>query len=64
MQAEAALKLVEEIMTDLGLSLSPEKTKIASYGKGYEFLGLYAFEQVTNDAAKVTGEIQDEDSGN
>lgn len=39
-QAEAALALVEEIMTDLGLSLSPEKTKIASYGKGYEFLGF------------------------
>ena len=39
-QAEAALDLVEEIMTDLGLSLSPEKTKIASYGKGYEFLGF------------------------
>ena len=27
-------------MTELGLSLSPEKTKIASYGKGYEFLGF------------------------
>jgi RNA-directed DNA polymerase len=40
MQAEAALDLVEEIMTDLGLALSPEKTKIASYGKGYEFLGF------------------------
>jgi group II intron reverse transcriptase/maturase len=39
-QAEAALDLVEEIMTDLGLALSPEKTKIASYGKGYEFLGF------------------------
>lgn len=39
-QAEAALGLVDEIMTDLGLSLSPEKTKIASYGKGYEFLGF------------------------
>jgi group II intron reverse transcriptase/maturase len=39
-QAEAALALVEEILTDLGLSLSPEKTKIASYGKGYEFLGF------------------------
>lgn len=39
-QAEAALALVEEIMTELGLSLSPEKTKIASYGKGYEFLGF------------------------
>ncbi len=27
-------------MTDLGLKLSPEKTKIASYGKGYDFLGF------------------------
>ena len=39
-QAKAALDVVEEIMTDLRLSLSPEKTKIASYGKGYEFLGF------------------------
>jgi group II intron reverse transcriptase/maturase len=39
-QADAALAEVEKIMTDLGLSLSPEKTKIASYGKGYEFLGF------------------------
>ena len=40
LQAEAALEVVAEIMTDLGLTLSPEKTKIASYGKGYEFLGF------------------------
>lgn len=39
-QAEAALELVKSVMTDLGLELSPEKTKIASYGKGYEFLGF------------------------
>lgn len=39
-QAEAALTLVETVMAELGLSLSPEKTKIASYGKGYEFLGF------------------------
>jgi group II intron reverse transcriptase/maturase len=39
-QANAALDLVAEIMTELGLSLSPEKTKIASYGKGYDFLGF------------------------
>jgi len=39
-QAEAALMLVEEVMTELGLKLSPEKTKIANYGKGYEFLGF------------------------
>ncbi len=39
-QAKAAREVVEEIVTDLGLSLSPEKTKIASYGEGYEFLGF------------------------
>jgi len=39
-QAQAALAEVESVMTELGLSLSPEKTKIASYGKGYEFLGF------------------------
>lgn len=39
-QAAAARTLVEEIMTELGLSLSPEKTKITSYGKGYDFLGF------------------------
>ena len=39
-QAEAALTMVETIMAELGLALSPEKTKIASYGKGYEFLGF------------------------
>lgn len=39
-QAEVASALVERVMTELGLSLSPEKTKIASYGKGYDFLGF------------------------
>ena len=39
-QAEAALTEVEKIMADLELSLSPEKTKIARYGKGYDFLGF------------------------
>ena len=39
-QAHAAKAMVEEVMTELGLKLSPEKTKIANYGKGYEFLGF------------------------
>ncbi len=39
-QAEAALTVVEEVMTELGLTLSSEKTKIASFGKGYQFLGF------------------------
>jgi group II intron reverse transcriptase/maturase len=40
-QAEAALALVSEIMFDLGLQLSPEKTKFSTYGNGYEFLGFF-----------------------
>ena len=41
-QAQEALTLVEHVLkTDLGLSLSPEKTKITTYGKGYEFLGFF-----------------------
>ena len=40
-QAEQALALVEQVLTELGLSLSPEKTKITTYWKGYEFLGFY-----------------------
>jgi group II intron reverse transcriptase/maturase len=41
-QAQEALTLVEHVLeTDLGLSVSPEKTKITTYGKGYEFLGFH-----------------------
>jgi RNA-directed DNA polymerase len=40
-QAQEALALVRRVLeTDLGLTLSPEKTKITTYGKGYEFLGF------------------------
>ena len=39
-QANAALALVQVVMSELGLSRSPEKTKIASYGRGYDFLGF------------------------
>jgi group II intron reverse transcriptase/maturase len=41
-QAQEALELVNRVLTDeLGLQLSPEKTKITSYGKGYDFLGFH-----------------------
>jgi len=41
-QAEQALALVEQVLgTELGLSLSPEKTELTTYGKGYEFLGFF-----------------------
>jgi group II intron reverse transcriptase/maturase len=41
-QAQEALDLVREVLeNELGLSLSPEKTKVTTYGEGYEFLGFY-----------------------
>lgn len=41
-QAQAALTVVQQVLeTDLGLKLSPEKTQITTYGKGYEFLGFF-----------------------
>jgi len=40
-QAQEALGLVRRILErELGLRLSPEKTHITTYGKGYEFLGF------------------------
>jgi RNA-directed DNA polymerase len=39
-QAKSALALIVEILADLGLECSPEKTKISSYSKGFQFLGF------------------------
>jgi hypothetical protein len=40
-QAQEALALVRHVLEqELGLSLSPEKTQITTYGKGYDFLGF------------------------
>jgi group II intron reverse transcriptase/maturase len=41
-QAQEALRLVQQVIEgELGLKLSPEKTKITTYGKGYDFLGFH-----------------------
>lgn len=41
-QAQEALALVDRVLTgDLGLQLSAEKTKVTTFGKGYEFLGFF-----------------------
>lgn len=41
-QAQEALRLVQQVLEgDLGLTLSPDKTKITTYGKGYDFLGFH-----------------------
>jgi hypothetical protein len=39
-QAKEALTLVTHVLNGLGLQLSPEKTHITPYGKGYAFLGF------------------------
>jgi group II intron reverse transcriptase/maturase len=41
-QAQEALHLVKQVLEgELGLCLSPEKTKLTTYGKGYDFLGFH-----------------------
>lgn len=41
-QAQEALDLVTQVLeSNLGLQLSPDKTKITTYGKGYDFLGFH-----------------------
>ena len=41
-QAQEALKLVQQVLAgELGLALSAEKTKVTTYGKGYDFLGFH-----------------------
>ena len=38
--AEEALRFVQPVLSTLGLALSPEKTRITTYGMGYSFLGF------------------------
>lgn len=41
-QAQEALGCVRQVLEgELGLTLSPEKTKVTTYGKGYDFLGFH-----------------------
>lgn len=41
-EAQEAWTLVEHVLeADLGLKLSPEKTHVTTYGKGYAFLGFH-----------------------
>ena len=40
-QAQEARAVVEQALEDLGLKLSPYKTRITTYTRGYEFLGFF-----------------------
>ena len=40
-QAHEARSVVERVLSELGLQLSPDKTTVTTFGKGYEFLGFF-----------------------
>ncbi|MGI6355583.1 MAG: hypothetical protein ACOX6W_10865 [Lentisphaeria bacterium] len=39
-ETQEALEVVRQCLSQLGLQLSEEKTRLTTYGKGYEFLGF------------------------
>lgn len=58
-QAKEALTLVTQTLHELGLQLSPEKTKITSYGKGYSFLGFVVSSRSRRMRPKSVQKFQD-----
>lgn len=58
-QAEEALALVTQTLTELKLSLSAEKTQITTYGKGYSFLGFVLQSRSRRMRAKSVKKFQD-----
>jgi RNA-directed DNA polymerase len=58
-QAEEALILAADILQGLGLELSPEKTKILTYGKGYSFLGFILSSQSRRIRPKSLGKFKE-----
>ena len=58
-KAEEALTLVSQILANLGLSLSPEKTRITTYEKGYTFLGFVLSSRSRRMRDKSVQKLQD-----
>jgi len=58
-QAEEARKLVEQTLAQLGLKLSPEKTQITTFGKGYSFLGFVLSRRSRRMRPKSVKKLQD-----
>lgn len=58
-QAEEALTLVTHILAQLGLSLSADKTRITTYGKGYSFLGFVLSRRSRRMRDKSVRKLQD-----
>jgi len=63
-QAQEALNLVTQVLEgQLGLQLSPEKTKITSYGRGYDFLGFRLSSRSRRMRAKSVQKFKDKIKG-
>lgn len=59
-QAEKAFAVVKScIEDDLGLTLSEEKTKITTFGKGFVFLGFYTSARTIRMSPKAEGRFKD-----
>ena len=58
-QAEEAWAFVAQTLKALGLELSPEKTRITTYGKGYSFLGFQLSSGSRKMRAKSKAKFQD-----
>jgi hypothetical protein len=58
-RAEEARVTVEQVLGPLGLQLSPAKTQIVSFGKGYSFLGFRISSQTCRIRPKSVKKFQD-----
>ena len=58
-QAEDALTLTKEILADLGLECSPEKTKISTMAEGFQFLGFDISSQTVTIRQKSREKFED-----
>jgi RNA-directed DNA polymerase len=58
-QAEDALAFTKEILVDLGLECSPEKTKISTLSEGFQFLGFDISSQTVTIRQKSREKFED-----
>lgn len=58
-QAEEAWIQVQQVLGELGLTLSPDKTQITTYGKGYSFLGFVISSRSKRMRLKSKKKLQD-----
>jgi RNA-directed DNA polymerase len=58
-EMQEALEIVKACLGKLGLELSEEKTKLTSYGKGYEFLGFFISSRTVTMRKKAREKFKD-----